>query len=86
MIERAQSYILCGKRRTRIHGHHIVEGQHFADVDFTGQLPTRYAEALPCVLIAHEEHAAYNRDAYAGDHVLTTIALNVLDDALVPLP
>jgi hypothetical protein len=41
--------------------HHVVEGQHFADVDFTGQLETLYAKRLPCVLIAKEEHTAYNR-------------------------
>ena len=114
--------------------HHIVEGQHFADVDFSGQLPLLYEEQLPCVLIAREEHTAYNRilhiretdelyrdaglrrdlrqrsaevalaartkanhpalrqrvaelqrlyrNAYGGDRVLTTIAMNVLDDAV----
>src|SRR5512147_2326358 len=41
--------------------HHVVEGQHFADVDFTGQLASLYLEQLPCVLIAREEHTAYNR-------------------------
>ena len=41
--------------------HHIVEGQHFADVDFTGRLPSLYADELPCVLISKEEHLAYNR-------------------------
>lgn len=41
--------------------HHIVEGQHYADVDFAGQLPLVYAEQFPCVLIAHAEHVAYNR-------------------------
>ena len=117
--------------------HHIVEGQHFADVDFAGRLPALYAQELPCVLISREEHAAYNRllhiretdelyrdaglpaelrqrsaaavvaareranhpalrkrlgelqslyrDAYAGDRVLTTIAMNVLDEALSQL-
>jgi hypothetical protein len=114
--------------------HHVVEGQHYADVDFAGQLPLLYEEQLPCVLIAREEHVLYNRllhtretdelyrntglprdlrersakvaldarsranhagfrkrveelrmlyrNAYSGDRVLTTIALNVLDDAL----
>ena len=114
--------------------HHVVEGQHFADVDFSGQLAQLYKQQLPCVLIAREEHLAYNmllhiretdelfRDtglpadlrersahaalegrvktnhptlrlrvanlkrqyqyAYAGDHVLITIAENVLDDVL----
>ncbi|MDQ6611263.1 MAG: hypothetical protein M3Y64_02430 [Gemmatimonadota bacterium] len=41
--------------------HHIVEGQHYADVDFTGRLAQLYADELPCVLIAKEEHLAYNR-------------------------
>lgn len=112
--------------------HHVVEAQHFADVDFTGRLPVLYSEELPCVLISREEHTAYNRllhiretdelyrdtglpadlrrrsaavalaardranhptlrkrigelqqlyrNAYAGDRVLTTIAMNVLED------
>lgn len=114
--------------------HHIVEGQHFADVDFAGRLPKMYEDELPCVLIAKDEHLAYNRllhiretdelyratelpadvrkrssdtaaaarnrathgelrmrvrnleqlyrNAYAGDRVLTTIAINVLEDCL----
>jgi hypothetical protein len=41
--------------------HHVVEGQHYADIDFTGKLPELYVDALPCVLLAREEHAAYNR-------------------------
>jgi hypothetical protein len=41
--------------------HHIVEGQHYADVDFSGRLAALYQEELPCVLIAKEEHLAYNR-------------------------
>jgi len=41
--------------------HHVVEGQHYADVDFAGRLPTLYEKELPCVLIAKEEHLAYNR-------------------------
>lgn len=41
--------------------HHIVEGQHFADIDFQGQLDRLYKQVLPCVLIAKEEHLAYNR-------------------------
>ena len=36
--------------------HHIVEGQHFADVDFTGSLTRLYKEALPVVLIHKDEH------------------------------
>jgi hypothetical protein len=47
--------------------HHIVEGQHFADVDFAGRLPVMYAEELPCVLIAREEHVAYNRLLHIGE-------------------
>lgn len=117
--------------------HHVVEGQHFADIDFGGRLAQLYANELPCVLIAKEEHLAYNRllhiretdelfrdrglpddlrrrsaaaaadarigakhpelrarvahlrtlyrNAYAGDRVLTTVAENVLDDALAQL-
>src|SRR5687767_9719998 len=34
--------------------HHIVERQHYADVDFSGRLPILYAEELPCVLLAKE--------------------------------
>ncbi len=41
--------------------HHIVEGQHYADIDFEGRLAEMYADELPCVLIAKEEHLAYNR-------------------------
>ena len=41
--------------------HHIVEGQHFADIDFSGRLSKMYANELPCVLIHKEEHRAYNR-------------------------
>jgi hypothetical protein len=40
--------------------HHIVEGQHFADVDFTGRLQTMYQKELPVVLIQKDEHVAYN--------------------------
>ena len=47
--------------------HHIVEGQHFAEVDFAGRLPMMYAEELPCVLIAREEHMAYNRLLHSGE-------------------
>ena len=117
--------------------HHIVEGQHYADVDFSGRLSQLYAEELPCVLIVKEEHLAYNRllhisetdemyrehglplglrqrsaqalaeakvranhpqlrlrvtalqklyrDTYAGDAVLGTIAMNVLNDTLTYL-
>ena len=40
--------------------HHIVEGQHFADVDFAGRLQTMYQNELPVVLIQKDEHVAYN--------------------------
>lgn len=49
------------ERRRTWEFHHVVEGQHYADVDFTGQLARLYVEELPCVLIAKEEHLAYNR-------------------------
>jgi hypothetical protein len=41
--------------------HHVVERQHFADVDFGARLPELYRHALPCVLIHRTEHGAYNR-------------------------
>jgi hypothetical protein len=41
--------------------HHVVEGQHFADIDFRGQLAALYADQLPVVLIHKPEHRAYNR-------------------------
>ena len=40
--------------------HHIVEGQHYADIDFRGMLDIAYKTELPCVLIANEEHRALN--------------------------
>lgn len=40
--------------------HHIVEGQHFADVDFGGRLQAMYQNELPVVLIQKDEHVAYN--------------------------
>ena len=40
--------------------HHIVEGQHFADIDFGGRLERAYVDELPCVLIHRVEHRAYN--------------------------
>lgn len=40
--------------------HHIVEGQHYADIDFMGRLEIAYKKELPCVLIANEEHRALN--------------------------
>ena len=36
--------------------HHVVEGQHFADIDFAGEFSRAYLDELPCVLIAKEEH------------------------------
>ena len=41
--------------------HHVVEGQHFADVDFGGRLPMMYQDELPVVLIHKPEHHAYNQ-------------------------
>ncbi|GJG89730.1 hypothetical protein tb265_49110 [Gemmatimonadetes bacterium T265] len=47
--------------------HHVVEGQHFADVDFRGALLTLYTDVLPCVLIHQAEHRAYNRLLHARE-------------------
>jgi hypothetical protein len=41
--------------------HHIVEGQHFADIDFGGRLQSMYQNELPVVLIQKDEHVAYNQ-------------------------
>lgn len=41
--------------------HHVVERQHFADVDFSGRLEFAYENELPCVLIHRNEHVAYNQ-------------------------
>ena len=41
--------------------HHVVEGQHYADIDFSGRLAVAYREELPCVLIHKQEHIAYNQ-------------------------
>jgi hypothetical protein len=41
--------------------HHVIEGQHFADIDFTGRLQAMYDEELPVVLLHQGEHRAYNR-------------------------
>ena len=46
--------------------HHVVEGQHFADIDHLGQLPGIYKDGLPCVLLAQEEHRAYNSLLHSG--------------------
>lgn len=114
--------------------HHVVERQHYADIDFTGELLTLYRSALPCVLLPQEEHRVYNsllhiqetsdlyrdislssdvikrsqttaaeaknranhprlrqraeelkrlyQNAYTGDSVLTTVAINVINSAL----
>ncbi len=43
--------------------HHIVEGRHFADIDFKGNLQLMYDSELPCVLIHSNEHALYTRIA-----------------------
>lgn len=41
--------------------HHIVEGRHYADVDFRGELTMLYEDVLPCVLIHRSEHELYSR-------------------------
>ncbi len=42
--------------------HHIVEGHHFADIDFRGQLSQMYQNQLPCVFLhRREEHTLYSR-------------------------
>lgn len=41
--------------------HHVVEGQHYADIDFLGRLGRMYDAELPCVLIHRDEHVAYNQ-------------------------
>lgn len=41
--------------------HHVVEGQHFADIDFGGRLSVMYLDELPVVLIHKPEHHAYNQ-------------------------
>ena len=41
--------------------HHVVEGQHYADIDFGGRLAIAYRDELPCVLIHRQEHLAYNQ-------------------------
>ena len=46
------------------HLHHIVEQQHYANIDFDGSLKYRYDEVLPCVLIHNPtEHSLYTRMA-----------------------
>jgi hypothetical protein len=40
--------------------HHIVEGRHFADLDFRGEYTTMYAQELPCILLHRQsEHSLY---------------------------
>ena len=40
--------------------HHIVEGQHFASIDFKGEYDFMYEQQLPCILIhTREEHSLY---------------------------
>lgn len=42
--------------------HHIVEGRHFADLDFEGRLADLYTFELPCVLIHQRtEHELFSR-------------------------
>ncbi|MBC7843266.1 MAG: hypothetical protein H7099_13180 [Gemmatimonadaceae bacterium] len=42
------------------HFHHVVEGKHYADVDFRGHLQTYYEAVLPTVLLSAREHSALN--------------------------
>lgn len=41
--------------------HHVVERQHYADIDFEGRIEVLYRAELPCVLLSKTEHRAYNR-------------------------
>jgi hypothetical protein len=45
------------------HFHHVVEGHHFADIDYDGRLDDMYDSELPCVLIHQDEHTGYTRQA-----------------------
>lgn len=45
------------------HFHHVVEGHHFADIDYDGRLGDMYDNELPCVLIHQHEHSGYTRQA-----------------------
>lgn len=47
--------------------HHVVERQHYADIDFTGQLTNMYLNILPCVLLPEEEHRTYNSLLHIGE-------------------
>lgn len=47
--------------------HHIVEGHHYADIDFRGELERLYKNQLPCVFLhRREEHTLYTRLARTG--------------------
>lgn len=47
--------------------HHIVEGHHYADIDFRGELERTYQHQLPCVFLhRREEHTLYSRLARTG--------------------
>jgi hypothetical protein len=48
---------------SRWHLHHVVEGHHFADIDFDGRLKDFYDTILPCVFIDEDEHSGYTRQA-----------------------
>ncbi len=58
----AEALPAFGKERADWQIHHIVEGRHFADVDFAGRLRESYEHELPCVLIHQRtEHELYSR-------------------------
>jgi hypothetical protein len=48
---------------SRWHLHHVVEGHHFADIDFDGRLGDFYDSILPCVFVHEDEHSGYTRQA-----------------------
>lgn len=39
--------------------HHIVEGKHFADINFTGRYEEAYENELPCYMIHKDRHTLY---------------------------
>jgi hypothetical protein len=47
--------------------HHIVEGQHYADIDFSGKLKKLYYDELPCVFIEKNEHIAYSMSLHTKE-------------------
>jgi hypothetical protein len=47
--------------------HHVVEAQHFADIDFRGRLHTAYYDELPIVLILKDEHVTYDKLLHIKD-------------------